>query len=69
MRDVNRINETLEKLRVLWELCPDLRFGQLLDWIRFIGGGTQSSTFYWEEDRWNEAIQKCIVIALNKEDK
>ena len=66
MRDVNRINETLEKLRVLWELCPDLRFGQLLDWIGSIGGG---STFYWEEDRWNEAIQKCIAIALNKEYK
>ena len=66
MRDPSRINETLEKLRVLWELRPDLRFGQLLDWIGSIG---DSSTFYWEEDRWNEAIQKCITIALNKEDK
>lgn len=30
MRDIKRIERMLEKLRIVWEAYPDLRFGQLL---------------------------------------
>ena len=61
MRDVKRVNETLEKLRVLWELNPDLRFFQLVSWVAECGYG---DPFYWEEDKWNELIQDKILESL-----
>lgn len=64
MRDPKRINETLEKLRVLWELNPDLRFFQLISWIAEYGYGYRDP-FFWEEDKWNELIQDKILESLS----
>lgn len=61
MRDPKRINETLEKLRVLWELNPDLRLMQLISLIAANGSG---DPFYWEESRWNALIQNQIINCL-----
>lgn len=62
MRDPKRINETLEKLRVLWELNPDLRLIQLITLAAANGSG---DPFFWEEDKWNELIQDQILESLN----
>lgn len=61
MRDPKRINETLEKLRVLWELNPDLRLMQL---ISLIAANESGDPFYWEESRWNALIQDQIINCL-----
>lgn len=61
MRNPKRINETLEKLRVLWELNPDLRFFQLITWVASNGEG---DPFYWEENKWNKLIQDKILESL-----
>jgi uncharacterized protein YihD (DUF1040 family) len=63
MRDPKRINETLEKLRVLWELNPDLRFFQLISWVAD-QGWEYEDPFFWEEDRWNKLIQEQIINCL-----
>ena len=61
MRDPKRINETLEKLRVLWELNPDLRLMQL---ITLAAANESGDPFFWEEDKWNELIQDQIINCL-----
>ena len=61
MRDPRRINETLEKLSVLWELNPDLRLMQLIKLAATYGVG---DPFFWVLDKWNELIQDQIINCL-----
>ncbi len=61
MRDAKRINAILEKLRVLWELNPDLRFGQVYAWLAASASG---DPFFWEEDKWEEVIHDRIIESI-----
>ena len=39
MRDPARIDPMLRKLRTAWKLNPDLRLGQLVNWVAKLNGG------------------------------
>ena len=58
MRDINRIQPTLDAIKELWLKNPDLRLCQLLWWV------TDSNDPFYMED--NVIIEKCKKI-LNKE--
>ena len=59
MRDINRIDIILNKLRELWLLNPDLRFIQMLRWI---DSSVSFDTFYLEDDEFLELIEDKINI-------
>lgn len=47
MRDINRIDDVLEKIGIIWKQLPDWRFGQLIgNFIDYRGG----NIFYIEDD-------------------
>ena len=64
MRNIERIEPFMDKIKELWEKNQDLRFWQL---INVIAGRCyeldNSDPFFWEEDKWLELINK----AFNKE--
>lgn len=49
MRDPNRIKITLEKIEEIWVKHPDLRLGQLLNWI-YSTHPKKVDPFYIEDD-------------------
>lgn len=55
MRDVNRINEMLLNLRILWLNYPDMRLGQLLENFVF----STDTMFYQEDDITNEKLKEA----------
>ncbi len=59
MRDPKRIDEFLNTFKVLWKTYPNLRFGQLVEKIKFEIMGSED-IFYLEEDEL-EAIMKDIL--------
>lgn len=59
MRDINRIDIILNKLRELWLLNPDLRFIQMLRWI---DSSVSFDTFYLEDDEFLELIEDKINV-------
>jgi len=66
MRDINRIEPFLEKLKLHWLKNPDIRFGQL---IFNLVSGTRKSMYNMEENEWLKIIQSEIdkKIIKNKE--
>lgn len=54
MRDVNRIDEVLTNLRILWMNYPDMRLGQLLENFVF----STDTMFYQEDDVTNEKLKE-----------
>ena len=75
MRDANRIPKLLLKLCAIWELSPDMRFGQLIENIilssdEFIelkkvnkdvdySDLIEMVLWHWEETNWEKAIMKA----------
>lgn len=58
LRDINRIGPFLDKFQELWELCPDLRFGQL---VYIVAGKMKiNDIFAPEEDEFMAAIEELI---------
>ena len=57
MRDINRIEPFLDKLKELWLRYPDMRFGQI---IYLLAGEIQRDIFFPEEQEWLDKIQKLI---------
>jgi len=53
-RDEKRIEPFLEKLKELWEIYPDWRFGQIV--VNVLG----RDPFYIEDDRAIVALQQFI---------
>ncbi len=53
MRDITRIIRIATKLAHLWNKYPDWRLGQLISNLK--GPGVQD-VFFWEDDKWEEAI-------------
>lgn len=62
MRDINRIEKILNKLKEFWLLCPDLRFGQLL--YAYIYKDGQIS-FNEEDDILEEKLDKLLKDKKN----
>ena len=54
MRDIARIRPFCEELAVLWEKCPDMRFGQLV--VNALG----ADSFYVEDDTAIEKIRTFV---------
>ena len=67
MRDTNRIEPFLDKFKELWKLYPDYRFGQLVSMIEHRMDTKDS--FYIEEDKWIEAIEKEIDETIYRRTK
>jgi len=51
-RDPKRIPKIIKRLRKVWEKCPDLRLGQLIEnaYNRQIGEGYKGKDIYYVED-------------------
>lgn len=58
MRDPNRIDNVIEKVRRIWKLVPDWRLGQLICNIARDGGGWNS--FYFEDDALETFIDQWL---------
>lgn len=61
MRNVERIEPFMDKIKEIWIKNPDLRFWQL---INLIAGECyeveNTDPFFWEEDKWLELIDKIF---------
>ena len=55
MRDSKRIKKVMKTLEELWNIDPDMRFGQLFLNLEYF---KKTSTWNAEEDEWLEAIKK-----------
>lgn len=61
MRNLNRIPITTDLFQKLWQKYPDLRFGQLFDWIRNEAYNKYHiDPFFIEEDEWNKIIEEML---------
>lgn len=57
MRDPRRISICIEKLRSLWHLVPDWRFGQLIsNFFGYVFEQTHVDIFYIEDDQMLDLI-------------
>lgn len=65
MRDINRIDKILDRLKVVWEENPDLRLGQLiLNVVR------DPTLYYVEDEALLDALEYNYLKQVNeKEDK
>jgi len=64
-RDPARIPKLLLKLCALWEMYPDMRFGQLVENVivsyhdNHIGVcGVENDLWNWQDEQWEKAILK-----------
>lgn len=51
MRDPKRIDQIVEQIRVLWKRHPDMRLGQILDYIKSFNQGPVDA-YYVEDHEW-----------------
>lgn len=64
MRDINRIEPFLNKLQEVWELCPNLRFRQLINILDNIAEQKYyMDLFYLEDDKYLDVIE---IFKINK---
>ena len=59
MRDPERIDRIINKLRGLWHTHPDWRLGQLVSNLQ--GPGRQD-VFFTEDDEWERLIDAASVV-------
>ncbi len=57
MRNPERIPNVLLKVQTLWELNPDMRLIQLLEWV---GSQGITDTFYLEDDKLEVLLDRLI---------
>lgn len=64
MRDPKRIDRILDKLKVLWKLYPDYRFGQML-----INNFFCDDRLIWhlEDDVFEKAIDMTLKKAIKEQ--
>jgi uncharacterized protein YihD (DUF1040 family) len=62
MRNPNRIDRTINKLRMLWHTNPDLRLGQLIANLTDEG----EDIFHVEDDKIEDRIDKANQEGLTK---
>lgn len=61
MRDPKRIAEISGLIQALWYKYPDLRVGQLLEWINLCRENTKVDYYYVEDDEWIEVLNYLIA--------
>ena len=54
MRDVNRINPILDRLKTIWRRNPDLRLGQLI-----LNALRDPTLYYIEDEQLIEILEKA----------
>lgn len=57
MRDINRIDPIIDKLREVWKQYPDLRLTQLM-WVL---GKSNYTFFYVEDDHIEKKLDRAIL--------
>ena len=64
MRNPDRINEVIIELHKVWQQCPDIRFGQLIENIivkhhdnHTSVMGIENDLWNWEDTQWLKAIK------------
>ena len=60
MRDVNRIDECLNRIKTIWKTYPDLRLAQL---IINIEGQCTTPLYYMEDKELIEKLEKFYLKA------
>ena len=60
MRDVNRIDECLDRIKTIWKTYPDLRLAQL---IINIEGQCATPLYYMEDKELIEKLEKFYLKA------
>jgi len=58
MRDPDRILIIVMKFSTLWQRHPDMRFGQLVEYVRCVKD--TASVFYIEDDTFEELLDKRL---------
>ena len=58
MRDINRIDEVVKTLAVLWKRVPDWRLGQLLNNLQRY---ESNDLFYYEDRKLLDAIEDMLT--------
>lgn len=57
MRDINRIEPLLNKFKEVWELHPDIRFGQMVYILT-----SETDLFNVEDDKMLDIINQLLQI-------
>lgn len=68
MRDPNRIPEMLQNLQRLWEMCPDLRLGQLISNCQHYGN-QNTDVFNIEDDDLMVGLAKLLQYQKDRHAK
>jgi len=66
MRDIDRIDRIIGKLRGLWKTYPDLRFGQMIYNILYQIAMNPDKMHALEDDAFEKLIDEEIQLHLNK---
>ena len=61
VRDAERIDRLLEKLRIIWHVNQDQRLGQLISNLYRWDAGATPSLFNIEDDKWEDMIDKKLL--------
>ena len=70
MRDPNRINNYIKKLKDIWKGAPDLRFGQLLmNLLNEVQRKTGIDPFYIEAHVFYDILNECYDDSLIEREK
>lgn len=63
MRDIKRIRKFCNRLADLWEMTPDLRFGQLIsNALGYVQSETKRDIFFIEEDEMLKTLEKYFGV-------
>jgi len=70
MRDEKRIDKILDKVKVLWKMVPDERFGQVVENYLLTnknrGDGTSAELFFTEDPIYEKQLDKYIKFYKKK---
>lgn len=67
MRDINRIDSYMARLKRIWKRYPDFRFGQML--MNLLGEVQKEvgmDLFYVEDEEFFAAFEKCFERMMGK---
>jgi hypothetical protein len=60
MREIDRIQRMIDKLKVVWSAYPDFRLGQLIEIIRLQSGDKNDDPFNVEDDVMENQLDEWI---------
>lgn len=60
MRDPKRIPKVLELIEQAWQICPDLRFFQLMYNLQFQIGNKSGDLHYMEDEQIIEQLTEAL---------